>query len=655
MEKWTGVLTYTDARQVQNTVERNNLNEFFNELMVSQSGSLRDHLSSAFVNGSMRRSVFFMDYNIKDYMSYASRGGDFSNWLPVFGVKGGSPGLTRKTNYAEILICPESELDGSGFNEAIFGTDYLTGDETVSLSASALLGKMGREGSLPGFTVAKRDMHAIARVFEKLWEVQEKNPRTRFIIKLDHAEERSLNLLQQMYLLIPRKLRLQLGFETNIDTTDLDQIQNNGNLPIYILTAESTQVIDLERYDFPVVIYDFENADSYVYDEVRVQLIEKLARQMNQRKLSNLDYSETKVLEDRQMTASSFKYYQDIVSRLLTGDLFWWNRESVCSIDELEQLYMDQKDLMRNQDYHTEALESYNLTIYPNSNLAEQIVDLILQEPGAKRDRQISFLRREMNQEKTISALDTMNATLQKRSIDSENRLRATLNAEANRKLSEQKSKYEGNLNQIRRQLQVLTEDNRMQKQELEKLNRERENLISELDSYRADEQDDRQYTTSGRRKVKSKQIAKRLLIFEVLSALAVISTIVFLAFFIMNVRQVRMLQKENDRISKNLELADEENKSLNDKAKEQDKKIVELQKELDNLRSPLESSENDSDSVQSENGGSTKPLNESENDGSINPPQEVEEPSPEQSSEENYGIGDGYSENEYDEEDYDV
>ena len=607
----TGILTYTDTRQVQNTIETEDFNAFFNERGVILTGRVRDTLSNIFVNGSMNRSLFFMDYNIRDFGSRTAK----NSWLPAFGVKGGSPGLTRKTNYAEIHLCSEEELAGKDFNEFVFGTDYLSGEETVTLSADRLLNQLWRVGSLPSCTIPERNRKKVCRVLEKLWETQERNPRTRFIIKMDDAEKKSVDLLQQLYLLLPQNLRLQLGFETNIDSADLNQIQEYQGIPIYILTAESKQIINTEIYGFPIEIYDMTEADQYIYNEERLQLIEKLACRIDERMLSNLDYSERKVLEENNIGTSSFEYYQEIVSSLFTGTLFWWNRESIDSIDTLEHLYMDQKDLMRNPDYHKEALIAFSTIIYPNSDLSRQTVDLFLQKKSDKRTRQLEFLGSQMNLKNTIDGLTYMFDQIDEKRRISEENLKNKLEKEAAANLKAQENQLTSQIEQKNYLIGRLKENAQQLEQKNRALEETNRNLEAELNKSKADQSIDSRDRKSGSKASKeTKKMAKQLLIFKVLTGIAMIGAVVFLAFFIWNTMRLAQAKQEYKQLEIQQLASDDENRKLK-------QEIDELEKEKNALEEKLQKKTISDESIES----AEVSVDYSETE-EIAPPQETEE-----------------------------
>ena len=454
MNRQPGIITYTDRYQVQQTAESAGLNSFFNEMGITKGADLRNRLSNIFVNGSMNRSQFFMDFRIKDW---TFRGGS-AGYMPVYGVKGGSPGLTRQTNYAEILFCSEEKLATTGFNEVMFGTDYLSGEETVELPENELLDALGREGSVPGFTISTRNKENVCRVIEKLWEVQEKDPRTRFVILMDRAEENSISLIQQIYLLLPQKLRQQIGFQTNISAADLEQIQAYEGVPIYLFTADISENIDSSRYSFPVAVFDLTRADEYTFNEERLALIRKLASQINEKKGADLDYSEKHYLESQNSNASSFRYYENIVKNMFSGALFWWTKERIDSVEELEKLYTDQGELMNVPDYRTQALTSYYLDIYPKSNIAQQTVEIISNENYPNRARLLNFLASELGHAKEIDAIDTMRTDLLSQMRTDLEKKDTEWNQRLNSELTKMSDSTSAELKRLRAENKALTE-----------------------------------------------------------------------------------------------------------------------------------------------------------------------------------------------------
>ncbi len=402
MGKRAGVLTFTDLSQVQKTRENSELENFLSEMSVNRPSDLVSKISVIFQNGSPKRSNFFMNFKYREFASMRM-GANYQ--MPVFGVKGETPKITRKANYVELLMCSEEELAGAKFNDVIFGTGYITGTETVDLTDNELIAGMDCMAGKPACTVRSEWVETVAHIVEKLWEASEREPRTRFVIEMDRAESRSMSLLQQIFLLIPQRLRLQLGFQTNITADDLAQIQNE-TVPIYLLTMDSKESIDPGKYSFPVVVYRLKDENAYAYNERRLQLIRKLAESVDEKFMSVLDNSEKEYLEDRAESSSSFRYYGDIVGKLFTGGAgFWWKSTGISSVSELKRAYDAQSELMKQEDFRREAFADFYGNIYPNSDIADDTMRILGSADSEERTSLLRFLMANLGQGRLLKAV----------------------------------------------------------------------------------------------------------------------------------------------------------------------------------------------------------------------------------------------------------
>ena len=460
MGNYPCVITFTDKSQVQQTIENSEFNTFCNDNAIIYSREFRNYISEIFVNGSMNRSLFYVDIKIKDFIPKRNRDILF---CPVFGVKGGTPGVTRKTNYAEILFCRETDISGTDFNDRIFGMNYLSGEETTRLSEAALFETLERPSDAPEYLVRSSNQKLVCCILEKLWEQQENNPQTRFVIKMKNARDRSVGLLQQLYTLLPQQIRLQMGFQTNITTNDLEQIKAYGGIPIYVLTMDSSETIKTDAIDvFPVYVFDTDALNSYSYDSGRLELIQQLMGSIDRESSYTLDYAEKKILEAKGKTVSSFKYYEEIVTRLFDGTFFWWMKDSVESLEEVEKLYMDQSGLMSVDSFRNKAITTFMMRFLPESDISNQIADMILNKDYPNRERLLGFASNELNLRKPIKAAYHLADGMR---LEKENAL-----AESDRKWS--------------RQIQLKEDDHKKQialmKQESERLEDEKEQLKDE-------------------------------------------------------------------------------------------------------------------------------------------------------------------------------
>ncbi len=411
MSNQAGILTFTDLSQVQKTRENSELGNYLGKMRVTRSTDLTNDIAVIFQNGSARRSNFFMDFRYRDYASMM-RGLNYQ--MPVYGVKGLTPKITRDARYVELLMCEEKELAGAGFNDLIFGTSYLTGEETVSLTDRELVAAMSDGGSAVSCSVRPEMKETVCHVVEKIWEALENDPKTRFIIRMKRAESRSMALLQQVYALLPLRLKLQTGFETNIAAADLQQIDKSG-IPIYVLTMDKAEAVEKDRFSFPVVIFDLDNEGGYSYDAAKLAQIRQLAENMNAKLATDLDDAEKAYLEARELSSSSFKYYGSFLSSLATGGDYWWKRDRFDSVEDLQKAYERQADLMKTEDYRKDAMTALYTKIYPSSDLANQTVAIVTDPKYQGREGLLNFLAGELGQKKQLEAIWGLKQTMDKR------------------------------------------------------------------------------------------------------------------------------------------------------------------------------------------------------------------------------------------------
>ncbi len=406
-----GYLVYADNHQVQQSLETKGFSGFLNEMSVSRQEELLSAVTGAFQTGSSKKSYFFMDFNYRDYAAL-QRG--LSYRLPVYGVKGGISGLTRATNYVQAMAAKEKELSGQNFNSTVFGADYLKSEEITAFSAGMLTEALNRSGRGISNSISAGAREKICCLTERIWHFQEINPRTRLVLLLHDAETKSCEILRQVYLLFPQKLRLQLGFETNIAREDLDAIANAGGLPIYILTMEKSEYRDLSGYSFPVEVVDYDTLNRGDCDSGRLNLLMALAKDMSEMNAGLFDHAEKKVIEGKEGNASSFKYYGEIVERMTSGDLFWWTNHNIGSVEQLKAMYDDQTYLMNVSELKAEAIRIFYTEIYPTSNLGQQVAAIATDKSYKNRQELLEFLSNELYLKPQIKAAQNLKDSLDK-------------------------------------------------------------------------------------------------------------------------------------------------------------------------------------------------------------------------------------------------
>ena len=517
MNNQAGVLTFTDLSQVQKSRATRELDVFLGEMYVNRPTEMVDRISATFQNGSFNRSHFFMDFKYRDYASMRM---GLSYLMPVFGVKGMTPKISRQANYVEVMFAKEADLSGTRFNDVIFGMDYLTGENTVNLTDNELVSSMGSAGAVPGYRIRADWKELVAHILVKLWEAGEQAPRTRFIIKMKRAEARSMFLLQQLYLLLPAQLRLQLGFETNVGAADLAQIQNE-TLPIYVMTMEENEVVDPGKYTFPIAVFEEAKETSYSYNEKRLNLILRLAESMTEQMASVLDNAEKTCMQNGNEDSSSFRFYESILESLFTDVSYWWTRERYNSLSELKRDYSQQSRLMENGEYRKEALAALYGTIYPNSSLAEETMRLLEAPQSEERDLMLNFLAKDLLQEKFLAAAAGFGIRLQEAGEKAK--------AEA---LAKQKDELKTEYITALRKEQKNVEELKSQIQELTKRNSELKRLQGTMEFGGADKTSAYKKALE-REKAKNEALGKQRLIFMFCSGILGIAAAVFLVLFL--------------------------------------------------------------------------------------------------------------------------
>lgn len=403
MRNQQGTAVYVNDQQYQRSANTEGLRSFFGEMRLSKDGEFLDSVKYVFQNGSQNRSHFFADIRYKDYSSLYERGRNYM--MPLYGVKGMVSAITQRVSlYTELLVCKEEELAGMGFADLIFGTEYMRDSEGIAASEDEVIAVMQREHVPVRHTINERDRELVCKVTSKLWEAQEKNPSTRFIIRLSHAEEKSMDLLQNIYMLLPHQLRLQLGFETNVTEKDLKVIQEANGFPIYVLTAEAKQKFEKDSYSFPVVVYDLGRCDEYTYDEHKLAILRSVAEKIDDLEAVLLDYSEKKVIESKNERHSSFKNYEEYVSNMNNVN-YWWRSAEIASIEELKAQYDDQKELLNNDALKKEAINEFLVKILPQDKISDQLAEIAVDENYKGRQEYLKFLSEELYQKTQVNAL----------------------------------------------------------------------------------------------------------------------------------------------------------------------------------------------------------------------------------------------------------
>ena len=570
-----GTAVYVNDQQYQRSANTDGLRTFFGEMRLNKDGEFLDNIKYVFQNGSQNRSYFYANIRYKDYSSSYERG--LSYMMPFYGVKGRIKAITARVSmYTELLVCKEEELAGMGFTDRIFGTEYMRDSEGVAESKQEVIAIMQRDKIPVRHTIGEKDRELACKVTSKLWEAQEKDPSTRFIILLNRAQERSMDLLQNIYMLLPHELRLLLGFETNVTEKDLKVIQEQKGFPIYVLTAEAGETFDTDSYSFPVVIYDLSKCDEYEYDEEKLKLLRAVADEMDDLDAVLLDYSEKKVLESKNERYSSFANYGEYVSNMNNVD-YWWRSADITSVEELKSLYDDQKELLNNDNLKKEAINEFLVNILPQDKWSDQLAEIAVNEDYERRKELLKFLSDELYQKTQINALTKACAALNLKTAaaleekDKQyNSQIIKLQEEHGRELQEEKKK----ISSLKAENKTSQEKLARAEQENEKLGKNNRALRRKLDEI------DQSGIRDNRGKVK--ELKESLRNMRIVTAICAVLLVGALAFAVVSMSSTSRLKSQIADTKQQLQ-------SETKKAEDANEKIAELEEQIDQLEVQLE------------------------------------------------------------------
>ena len=475
MEERIGLITCYDDSGAERVIETTRLDSYLRKIGVNRKEKLKSELFSR-LQGSGNRSYWFMNYNYRDFTE-AELTREY--YMPVCGVKEQPEG--RMVNYVEWLTFSEVELSGDGFNNAVFSVDYVDRHESVYKNEDELRKIVAFRNKSTGRGIDSRQLENVCRIMHAIWDTQMYNPMARVVILLDDPEKESLELLRQIYLLMPCSLRLQMGFMTNVSATDLTIIGSKGGLPIYITTASPSDWITISKYSYPFPVFpiDVSKLNTYEFSQEKLDVLKRLAEEIDPQISVRLDYVEKKVLEEHNTSASSFRYYAEVLEKFYSGAAFWWYKKRIDSVEELFSLYKDQSELMRNDEYHKEALRVFATSQYPSSDLAFNITEIINNEKYPNRKRLLNFLSNDMNMGKQISSIEALRDKLMTEKNQELKDTKIQLEAQFSKTLSIERSKHESDISDLELKHDTeLTELKTAHQQALETVENEYQNII---------------------------------------------------------------------------------------------------------------------------------------------------------------------------------
>ena len=351
MSEVLGRMIYVDSNQFQQSTETETLQAYLSGLGIQDRTGFQLQVESVFQKGSQNRSFFFFNMSFRNFTQY-EKGRQYR--IPLFGVKGRVPGITRDSNYTEILTAPEKKLNGSGFSQMVFGSSYMSAKEGIENSRKAALSVLERPAENVPVRVPRTDRDLITAVFMEIWKAQKQDPRTRIIIRLSDAENSSLEFLKNLYLLMPNGLKMQMGFESNVTMTDLKLVDEFGGLPFYIFTMGEKERLDKKALNYPIAEIDKTTIMSDM-DDSRYRLVRSLCGKLDEVYAAVFDYMDETYKKEQGLRYSSFQYFEELLQRRPDMDGLLRANDR---LEALQLQLIDQKEKVNAQKRKIQELEA---------------------------------------------------------------------------------------------------------------------------------------------------------------------------------------------------------------------------------------------------------------------------------------------------------
>lgn len=471
MDKQYGYLVGCDNSQFLHKISEASCSLFLNDIYVQDTYAFDKVVHDSFTTGlsGNRSNIFYMYYYRKN--SQKVKGIDYH--VGVFGLKDKAD-IQRKATYANYYLCSIGELRGKNFFRHVFGTDYIEESEFRESTDPEKL--FDRKYKSVDWNIDPEDKNTVIHIMEKLWTVQEENLESRFVILMDNAEKNSMELLRQIYLLIPAALRLSMGFATNVTTEDIENlIVNNQGLPIHIFTMERSAWKNRD-FSFPVVCFDVAKQQEYRYDPKKIEILNTVCGLTGPVCDTCYKYSEKNVLQNAEVgkKAPSFKHLRDITESLLTGDIFWWKKESVNTVSQIYKAYYAQKGLMQEEEIRKDVIYSFFVEKTEQGTLAKEIMQMLQNPEDPENRKYLDFLKQEFQCAEKLTAVEDTLKSIKEKHIAETQQIRSEARTHEENILKTEKEKHAAETEEIRSKAKIHEE------QALSALKKELESQIAQ-------------------------------------------------------------------------------------------------------------------------------------------------------------------------------
>lgn len=369
---WGSIHVLPDQTQTSETDAR--MREFLSSLHFKSPRSFLDDVGKWYNGLSSSYSSMFLNVGYVDKYTNLPATKDFH--VSIYGVSG-IHNIRRISRYINYYVSKEETLLGQDFFPYIFDSFYFSEEEArdTSENVTTLLDKKVSVDKKRNahIEIKEKDRDLICHIVERLWSSQIEDVGTRLVLCINEQEiqSRSEELLKQIYLLLPQKLRMNMGFCTNSNPKDIAYLSGECELPVHIFTMK---VEDIEKtkqefaaaeFKYPVVLFDVENPEKEVCDPQRLKLIEELSYKLSPTSDAKLAYAEKRILQEERGAQVSFKNLQKIFERLNSKGFCWWERDDLESIEDIFHSYQDQQEMMDNEVLKKEAIDTFYQKLLP--------------------------------------------------------------------------------------------------------------------------------------------------------------------------------------------------------------------------------------------------------------------------------------------------
>lgn len=393
MNNQSGMIVRPDKSEFQEKIIGKDYDNLLTNAYIANKIEFRKAIQNVFVaDGSYNLSYIFYNFGYRDEKYVKNFSQNIEYRIPVYGVRSGLKGTQRNTKFAAVYSSLMEDMRETAFFAHVFGTDYPSGEECIHADKNALVEKIDEGCKAVPLQIPVEKRMLLCHTLEKLWSLQENNTSAKLIILMENPEEKSMDFLKMLYMLIPSRMRMSMGFITNASNNDLEMIKKY-NLPIYILTMTAEELAAVKELDEKTYqVYDLSKEDSYTYDPKKMAFLERLASSVSETQDSCLAYAEPLAMKEQGYSATQFALYQAILDKLFATDFLWWNKEKIALLEDVQALWEEQKTLMAVSELREQAVYAFYTKLQEKSDFQKQLMKKI-RNKATEDEQLLAFLK----------------------------------------------------------------------------------------------------------------------------------------------------------------------------------------------------------------------------------------------------------------------